>query len=194
MKKVVIACLAFTMLAIPASVEVKGQQPVGSRCNLSEANSPSVRGVRLGMTTQQLLALFPAASKRKETRDALDKAKASAASETVYLSLDPSADGAGSQMAGVDLVAVGLNKGRVVDFNVSYSGPPWRTIDEWVGKLSESLRLPRAEDWTAGPSENPNKVLKCTGLEIEAAIQGGGGSVRVRNTDYLKGAQDQSAG
>jgi hypothetical protein len=38
-----------------------------------------------------------------------------------------------------------------------------------------------------GPNETPNKVLTCNGIEIEAAIQGGGGSIKIRNTEQVKG-------
>jgi hypothetical protein len=194
MKKIVIACIALMMFVIPATVEVKGQQPVQSRCNLSEANSPNIRGLRLSMTTEQLIALFPGSSRRKEAKDSLDRAKAAAGSEAVYVSFDPLTDATGNQMAGVDSVSVGLHKGRVVDYSVSYSSPTWRTIDEWTGKLSETFGLPRSQDWTAGPNENPNRILKCNGVEIEAALLGGGGSVRVRNTEFLKGGQEAGGG
>ena len=145
------------------------------------------------MTTQQLLALFPGASKRREMKDALERAKSPAGNELVYLAFDPTIDGSKAEFAGVTTVSAGLQKGRVVDFGVSYVGPTWVNIDEWVAKLAEAFKLPAARDWLQGPSENPNKVLKCSGVEIEASIQGGGASLRIQNMEAAKGHAEHTS-
>ena len=180
----------FTIVVVPLSAY--SQTPSQSRCSLTEASSPIVRGLRLGMTTDQLLALFPASAKRKETRDAVEKAMAATGNQPVYLSFDPSTDSA-KEFAGVESISAGLYKGRVTDLSVVYSGATWRTTDEWLAKVSEAFKLPAAQDWTVGPSENPNKVLNCDGIEIEAAIQGGSASIRIRNTAHLRGIEERAA-
>ena len=124
-------------------------------------------------------------------KDALDRAR-SAAGEVVYLSFDPATDAGGDRFAGVESVGAGIYQGRVADFTVVYVGATWRTIDEWVAKLSESFRLPGGQEWVPGPSENPNKVLRCGGIEIEAAIQGGSASIKIRNTGSLQDAQERA--
>ena len=168
-----------------------------SRCNLTKDNSPSVRGLRLGMSTEQLLALFPGSAKRwakdpKKIREAREKAMAADSSEPVYLSFDLATDAAKEQFAGVDSVSAGLYTGWVVDFSIVYVGGAWRTIDEWVATVSETFKLPGAQDWVAGPSEHPNKVLRCNGIEIEAGIQGGSASIRIRNTEWLKAMEERT--
>jgi hypothetical protein len=145
------------------------------------------------MSTQQLLALFPGSSKRREMKGAVDMANAATGNEAAYLVFDPATDGDAKQFGGVDSVSAGLNKGRVVDLSVQYGGATWSDIDQWVAKLSESLKLQGAGDWTVGPSEKPNKILRCEGIEIEAAIQGGGSSIRIRNTEYGKAVADRNA-
>ena len=191
MSKISITFLTLSLLMIPSGGRATELPPGQSRCNLTEANAPVVRGIRLGMSTEQLLALFPGSGKRKEMKDALEKAR-TAGSEMVYLSFDPATDASGDHFAGVNAVGVGIYKGRVADFTVVYVGATWGTIDEWVAKLSESLHLPGGQEWVAGPSENPNKVLRCGGIEIEAAIQGGSASIKVRNTEPLKDAQERA--
>ena len=191
MKRIIVSFFTLALTMISAYAEVPSQQPAQSNCMLTPANSPNVRDIRLGMNLQQLLALFPASSKRKEMRDAIDKAKAASGNETVYLVFTPANDGGSERFAGIDSVSVGINKGQVVDFNVLYIGPTWRAVDEWVEKVTETFRLPRGQGWMSGPNENPNKILKCQGVEIEAGIQGGGGSIRVRNTDYNKGMEER---
>jgi len=192
MKKTVIATLIVAWITIPLYGKVTGRRSAQPKCPATEADSPSVRGLRLGMTIDQVLALFPAAIKRKEAKPAIEKAKAANSSETVFISFDPATDSGKQQFVGVDAVSVGTYKGRVVDFSILYLGPTWKNIDEWIGKISEAFNLPSARDWVAGPDETPNKVLKCGGIEIEGAIQGGGGSIRIRNTEYLKGMEEHA--
>ncbi len=180
MKRTVMSFFALALALTPTYAQVPSQPPAQSDCMLT------VRGIRLGMNLQQLLALFPASSKRKETRDVIERAKAAASNETVYMAFDPVSDGSNEQFGGVDSVLVGVYKGQVVDFTISYVGPTWRTIDEWVNKLAETFGLPNAKRWAAGPSENPNLMLRCKAVMIEAGIQGGGGSIRVRDMEYNK--------
>src|SRR5713226_6506252 len=89
MNKLVIASFALVFVTISTCSQALSQ----SKCSMTEANSPSVRGIRLGMGTEQLLALFPGSTKRwakempaKELKDTLEKAKAPTSSEPVYLS------------------------------------------------------------------------------------------------------------
>jgi hypothetical protein len=191
MRRIAISFFTLTLILIPAYSRARGQQPGQPNCMLTAANSPAVREVRLGMSLQQLLALFPASSKRKEMKDAIERAKAATGNEAVYLLFDPINDGGSERFAGIESVLVGVNKGQVVDFNVLYVGPTWRGVDEWVEKLKETFGLPGAQGWVESASENPNKILKCKGVEIEAGIQGGGGSMRVRNTEYNKAMGDR---
>jgi len=192
MNRIAIACIILSLLTPLFYGQPREPQPAQSRCDLTEAKTPNVRGIRLGMSLEQLLALFPGSSRRKEMKEALERAKAAASDEMVYLFFDPATDANGDRYAGVDSVSAGIYKGRVMDFTVLYVGPTWRTIDEWVAKLSESFNLPGVQGWVAGPDENPNRMLRCGEIEIDAAIQGGGGSVRVRNTEYLKEAPERA--
>lgn len=184
MKKAVVTFFSLAFIAIPVHVtsQVVGQ----SRCTLTEATAPEVHGIKLGSSVDQVVALFPNSTKSKETKDAIAKAKAGDASEIAYVAFDPT-------RAGVDSVAVGFGRGRVVDFTVTYGGVTWRNVDEWVAKLAETLKLPGAQDWVVGPNEAPNKVLRCGGVEVEAAILGGGSLIRVRNTQLSKVADDRNA-
>jgi len=193
MNKLAIAFVALAFVTISTISQASNPQPALPKCNLTEATAPSVRGLRLGMSTQQLLALFPDSSKRKEMKEAVEKAKAATGNEAAYLVFDPATERDAKQFGGVESVSAGVNKGRVIDFSIQYGGATWRDVDEWVAKLSESLKLQGAGDWTVGPSENPNKVLRCEGIEIEAAIQGGGSSIRIRNMEDARVVADRNA-
>ena len=185
MKRMVIGFCIIVVTLIPAYAEVTGE-PQAQGCSLTEATAPAVRGIRLGMSVDQLVGLFPGSAKRREMREALEKARSSTSNEPAVLVFDPAAD-AGERFAGVDSASASLYKGRVIAFNVVYVGTTWRTIDEWVEKLAQTYGLPAAARWAAGPNENPNRLLGCSGIEIEAAIQGGGSSIGIRNREAFKG-------
>lgn len=183
MNKAVVTFFSLALITIP--VHVTNQSVAQSRCGLTEATAPEVHGIKLGSSVDQVVALFPNSTRSKEMKDAIAKAKAADASEIVYVGFDAG--------AGVDSISVGFGRGRVVDFAVAYGGVTWRNVDEWVTKLAETLKLPGVQEWTTGPNETPNKVLRCSGVEIEAAILGGGSQIRVRNTQFGKAMDDRNA-
>lgn len=180
----------FTLMVL--TVSAFSQTPASSRCSLTVANAPSVRGLKLGMSTDELLALFPGSAKRREMMGAVEKAKASSGGEPVYLLFYPATDSGKEQFSGVESVSAGLLNGRVADISVVYGGATWSAIDDWVAKLSETFKLPAAQNWTVGPSENPNKVLRCEGIAVEALTQGGSASIRILSLEILRGLQDRS--
>ena len=192
MKKLVTALSAVALVMLSSSSLAFNPYPVQTRCNLTEATAPKVRGLRLGMSIQQFLALFPAITKKKDLRDSIERAKSATGDEVVTLGFDPVVDGDANSFAGIESVAAAVYKGRVMDFSAQYGGATWRSVDEWVAKLSESFNLPRAQDWMSGPNESPNKILNCDGIQIEAAIQGGSASIRVRNAGYLRESEERA--
>jgi hypothetical protein len=138
------------------------------------------------MNAQQFLALFPGTSKKTEMREAIEKAKSTKHDEATVLAVDPITDGDPHQFAEVVSVATTFYKAKAVSIIIQYSGASWTNIDQWIAKLSESFKLPGARDWVVGPDEAPNKILKCNGILISAAIQGGGSSIELQNTTYLR--------
>jgi hypothetical protein len=184
------ALVLFALASIMISdIQVTNRAIAQSRCSLTEATAPGVRGLKLGMSVEQFTALFPGSTRRKESKEALANAKAGG--EVVHVTFEPS-DGGKDQNTDVASFSVGFYKGRVIDLSVQYLGPEWKNVDEWIAKLSEALGLPRVNNWQPGPSETPNKVLRCSGVEIEAAAEGGGGSITIRSTENHNDSQDRA--
>jgi len=192
MNRIVVAPFILALIPMTMHAQTTSQAPAQPKCLLTEANSPTVRGVRLGMSVEQLLALFPGSVKRKELKETIEKAKAVNSNEMVFIPFEPALDANKDRFVGVDTVVAGVYKGRVIDFSVTYIGVTLGSIDEWIGKLAETLNLPARQEWVVGPNETPNKVLKCSGIEIEGAIQGGGASIRLRNAEFLKGMEGRT--
>lgn len=188
--------IAFFTIVV-ATISTNSQAQSQSRCYLTENNSPNVRGLRLGMSTQELLALFPGSASRwakdpTKVREARETGMAASSIEPFYVAFEAGTDAPKDQFADVDSVEVGLYKGRVTEFTVVYVGVEWSNIDTWLAKVSETLKLPAPKEWVVGPNETPNKILRCSGIEIEVAIQGGGSSIRIRNMGYLKGVGERT--
>ena len=188
MKRTALVLFALASMMI-TDIQLTGRAFAQSRCSLTEATAPGVRGLKLGMSVEQVAALFPGSARRKETKEALAKAKS--ASEVVRVTFEPS-DGGKDQSADVASFSAGFHKGRVIDLTVQYLGPEWKSVDEWIAKLSETLGLPGVNNWQPGPSETPNKVLRCSGIEIEATVEGGGGSITIRSTENRSDSQDRA--
>jgi hypothetical protein len=183
MKSLIVAFFILPLISISAHAQTGGQQPT---CKLTEANAPNIRGIRLGMSTRDLLALFPGSADRQEIKDALKEAGAVAGSETVRLTLVPATYSSGERFARIDAVSASLEKGRLVGFGVTYigpgsNGPSWRNVDEWIAKLAEAFNLPSSQAWATSSEENRSKVLRCSGFEIEATAAGGTGALSVRS-------------
>ena len=187
MKKYAVALLALLFVMISISQATPGQ----TRCTITEANAPTVRGLKLGMSAQQLLDLFPGITKKREMKGVIEQAKSATSPEPVVLGFDPAVDGDAKHFAGVESVSAELYKAKVVDLSVQYGGATWPNVDDWIGKLSETFKLPAAREWTPGTGETPSKVLRCDAIVIEASIQGGSASIRIRNSVYMREMEER---
>src|SRR5215470_11618871 len=150
MNRIGMICLTLVLLSAAIYSPLAKQRTYQTKCNLTEANSPNIRGIRLGMTTQQVLAFFPGKTERENIDEALEFAK-KRSQDTVTLGLEPESQSSKDRFKGTGSLSVTLHKGRVVDFSVAYYGVTWTNIDDWIAKLSEAYRLPGAPDWSVGP-------------------------------------------
>lgn len=162
------------------------QTPVGSssptqKCSLTRAQSPEIRGIRLGMTAEQLLALFPDEYNRRRINEAIDWSKRPKSYGVGRFDLGSFTQVPDPKFAGVNYITVEMLDERVTSFHISYRGPEWNSVDQFVAKLSETLRLPTAS-WE--PPAGSQQSLKCDGFVVDAfvsseSLQNG---VRVQDT------------
>jgi len=135
-------------------------------CNLKVSNSPSIRGLRLGMTTDQLLDLFPGSRENPKVQSDLTPYYGRARIDFSYF------DYPSPRFKNVSGVNVVLFDGTVTEVYVSYQGPPWNSVDEMITKVAGALSLPSAENWKSGGDHA--KALKCDGFDMKVtAYQGG---------------------
>jgi hypothetical protein len=123
------------------------------RCNLTLAQAPVFRGIRLGMSTDELLALFPRSKEQSHTIQALGYAEKNYGEVRLDFDTRTYPENKAMFSNNINSYRIMLFDGRVVRFEVNYlfpnqnnRSPNW-TYRTWITKLSETYSLPKPEDW-----------------------------------------------
>lgn len=151
-----------------------------AKCSLTRAQAPEIRGIRLGMSTDQLQNLFPEDKNRQRITDAIRVSKLGEQYGVGRLDLHPEKGVDNPRLAGVNYINVVLLDERVTSFHVAYIGPEWKNIDQFITRLSEGLRLPGSA-WEIGSTSGQ---MKCDGFRVDAYATSGSTEsiVRVQDT------------
>ncbi|HEX3232533.1 MAG TPA: hypothetical protein VHQ95_26370 [Pyrinomonadaceae bacterium] len=158
--------------APPASVSQQEREP----CTLKLAGAPTINGLRIGMTPDELLALFPGSKDDPEVRADVSRAPDKLGRSAIVLK--PITDEAKARFAGVSQVSLTLLDGRVSTFTVSYNGPAYPHVDQFIEKFVEGKKLPPVDQWEPDASIGHQlKALKCTDFEVRVFAGGAGGSL-----------------
>ena len=144
-------------------------------CTLKLAGAPALNGIRLGMTTDELLALFPGSKDDAEVRGS---ATGVTRFGTATVVIRPDRYQSKQNFPDISQVTVRLADGRVYEFTVNYNGPEYSHVDKFVAKIVESTGLPAVDQWDAYEGmDNQLKTLTCTEFEVRAFAGGPGGSL-----------------
>jgi hypothetical protein len=162
----VIALLIIGVSSVSAQMteeNVKAKEP----CNLTLAQAPLIGGLRLGMTPDEVMALFPGSSEDSELRAQLSKPATEFGATNFVVS--PDKYKSKDKFAGVSRIAFTLLDGRVYNFSITYKGPLYPHVDKFVESFVAGKNLPAADAWEpyAGMDEQL-KILTCSGFEIRA--------------------------
>ena len=185
-----------TMPALAQSQAPQQSPSAQSKCSLTVAEAPALRGVKLGMTTEQLFSVFPGSGSNESNRNSLAGAKDAqligSASVSVYENDNPKNE----RLRDIEGILIKVFDARIVEFSVYYKrGPNWFfNRDDLVAKFSDALHLPAPSDWAA--PNGGSKLLKCNGFEIEVGFVNGSGSAQVSMRDpswQIKGKQRREA-
>jgi hypothetical protein len=158
------ACLLFAI-----STYGQSASPLPEPCRLKVAQAPAVRGVKLGMTIEDLFPLFPGTSDSVPIRNMLAAAEGYPKFGDTTLGLSPSNYPGKERFAGINSYMLRLFDHRIVGLTVLYdrfpTGARWNNTDDLIQRFSDSLHLPGPKDWPQDPT-NPRKTLKCDGFEV----------------------------
>jgi len=143
-------------------------------CTLKLSEAPVINRIKLGMTADEVLALFPGSKDDEEVKAALSRRGQVGNSS---LPITPSKYGNSADFKSISRVSLSLLDGRVLSFTVQYNGPEWSHIDKFVEKFVEGKDLPAADQWEPYVGmETQMKTLTCSGFSIRLFNGGEGGS------------------
>lgn len=156
----------------PPNDAVSDQAP----CSLVMDQSPVINGLRLGMTPDQVLALFPGANEDPEVRSALARPP-SPLGVSGFL-IRPDKYESKEKYADVTQITFTLLDSRVTSINVGYNGPEWPHVDKFVEKFVEGTNLPAPDGWQVYVGlDTQMKTLKCKDFEMSIFAGGKGGNL-----------------
>jgi hypothetical protein len=159
-----------------------------TKCNLTPAQAPVFRGIRLGMSTDELLALFPRSKEQSNTIQALGYAEINYGE--VRLGFDTRTYPENKEMFSNNIYSynIMLFDSRVARFDVYYQFPnqnnrsPNWTYMTWIPKLSETYKLPKPEDWVSTSVNYAN--IACQGFRINVEAHFNQASISIIGPPY----------
>jgi hypothetical protein len=152
----------------------RAEQPQPApKCNLTLAQAPVVRGLRLGMSLSELLALFPVSRYNTSINQEVSRAEKlpELGEATLSFGLHQYPEGE-DRFAGVSQVGVTIFDRKVVSFTIQYkweTEAQW-TVESWIRKLAEAFNLPGSENWVRACERCHEAALNCGGLKIEVSL------------------------
>ena len=181
------ALLSMAAVFILTTVSVYSQSSAVTPCSLKVGKSPDVRGVKLGMKTEDLLALFPGSADRDEIRNTLSKVEGYPHFGVISIHIGPSMYSTKARFEGIDSFSFLLVDGRVGEFHVQYRPPPfgpkWQRPNDFIAKLAEAYELPPPANWISDPNIDAVKTLRCDGFQLTASTIHYQGTLRVAATE-----------
>jgi hypothetical protein len=146
---------------------------------MTVAQTPDIGGLKLGMTVEQALALFPGSKNDESVRASLSRPISPLGVQTLKINPEKYAV---SRFGGVSQIIFTFLDGRLATLYVGYASPAWGHVDEFVTKFSGETKLPGADSWDGyAGMENQLKTLK--GSDFEISIFTGAGGLK---TNYVQ--------
>lgn len=162
--------------AAPTSVQPTGvpaqEKPT---CALTMAGAPDINGLKPGLTTDEVLALFPGSKDDVETRAAVSRPPSQFG--VSGFTLRP-AKFSNDKFSGVGHITFTVLDGRMSSFSVGYNGPEYPHVDKFVAKVIEGTNLPPVDQWQPFVGmDSQLKTLTCKDFEVKVFAGGEGGKL-----------------
>lgn len=172
--KQAISAIFIAVLGILTLVQAQQTPPVG-KCSLTLAQAPKIRDIRLGMSSEDVLKMFPGSSDEPYIRAQLSTAdqRFGIVGFSIPTTLLPR-----PKFTGVNSLSVVFLDNRLSEYSFSYAGIEWKNVDDFISKFSEAFNLPQPETWER--SNVPSlKKLNCQSFEMWASADAGGSWIRI---------------
>jgi len=175
MRRVFLVLLLFSFAVIPIFSQTNNHPPKAAPIKPPEAGPPTIRGLKLGMTADELLAVFHAAN---DIRGQLQHANGYPHFGLLQLVLEPGDEATRERFKGIAACFVMFFDGHVSSIFIRYAsfpqGADWYNIDTLITKFSEAFGLPEASKWEVEPDNDQTKLFKGNGFTVHVSITGGG--------------------
>ena len=170
MNRILLTCLLLLLIAGTLTGQTADQSYTG--CNLAREKAPAIRGVKLGMTADELYALLPAIGESyKETMVSAGKFPRFG---SVSLNA-PAVDR--DRFNGIESVYLQLFDNHLVQYSVYYKGPnsaprgpDWPNSDDLIARFADAYHLPGPANWVG---DSGSKTLRCKGFEVRIGTSSG---------------------
>ena len=147
-----------------------------SNCSLRRDVAPVLHGLKIGMSPQEVLALFPESKDDAEVKALL--ARPPSQFGGTELVIHPQKYPSKDKFPGIDHINFSFLDGHAHTINVGYTGPAYAHIDEFVNKFVTGTSLPPADQWQAYPGmDTQMKTLTCQDFEVRVFAGGEGGNL-----------------
>ena len=138
-----------------------------NECRLKLSQAPAIRGIRLGMSADQVVAQIPGSESDSNflaglSRDYFGSRNASLMPGNYSTSKE--------KFAGIQSINLTFLDGRLVSLWIIYDGPEWRSNEQFVARLAELLNLPGVGSWR--PRNEGGLAIVCDGVEISGQALG----------------------
>ena len=147
-----------------------------SPCSLVMDQVPVINGLRIGMTPEEVLAVFPGSNQDAQVRSELSRSAGEFGVSDFRIR--PDRYESKEKFAGIGQITFTLLDGRVSTVSISYNGPEWSHVDKFVAKFTDGTNLPAADAWEAYVGmDTQMKTLKCKDFEVRIFAGGPGGNL-----------------
>ena len=166
-----------------------------SNCSLTMAGAPNIKGLKLGMTPDEVLALFPNSKEDEEVRKHLSQTPSQFGVSDFIIR--PEKFGSKEKFKDITQITFNLLDGRVSTLTVGFNGPEHTHVDQFVSKFIEGTNLPPVDQWQGYEGmDTQMKTLFCKDFEVRAFIGGEGGKlnyVLMRDLEAEKTLKERKA-
>lgn len=164
MKKVLLIVVVLGLVSTAAAQTSNTSASGAGECKLTLA--PAIRGIRLGMSVDQVLAQIPGSEADSDLLGRLSQVYFGYLSTFVVPGNYVTSK---EKFAGVSSINLGFLDGRLSSFSIRYDGPEWKSNEQFAARLAEVLNLPGVGSWK--PSAN-GLAIACDGFEISVQTFG----------------------
>lgn len=151
-----------------------------NQCTLKLAQSPAIRGIKLGMKLEQILAWFPIDQENAYLKEMVASRASFPNNGVISFGAAPNQHKVRDQFLGIQSLNFVFVDEQLVRYEVQYGWPDWPELDDFINKLADTFHLPRPGNWTGDPGR---KRLSCAGFQLEALTRDGNARLVVKTND-----------